>query len=387
MDELEIEIGRLSNLKMVHFYDLISRGDNVGAIAVYDDEERKINLCVLDAHYDKLLEKVVTCYREQEDRAQIIMDEETRHILEQMVQDAPVPETRSFWGDVPGATLYDLPILDTSSYPDRMVLPLLRYYVKELHALFDVPIEWKLLTGSWHGRGMLAGSANARAIRMPYRIQRRKGCEYEILLGNYLGKTHRLQIRVLFERMGLRTYFMCPSVELTGYSTYTLSASKKTVTGKTSISVGNKTIYEQKEELPALEGDEKETLLRKVLEDGISELLTEDPERATVVAFPWDHYLVYTLTDRDDDSMLKQDAEVGYLVVNEKYDILRKYSFSHIIGRTNKVEMDARYACGDVVLQKGKDKLLQIAFEDTGYSSSGDYKERFSGRYLVKEIG
>ena len=120
MDEIEIEIGRLSKLKMVHFYNLISKEDEVGAIAVYDDEERQINLCALDKYYETLLAKVVECYREQKDHMQIVMDEETRAMLDSMVQEEPDPERDTFWGNIPGATLKDLPEIDPGSYSDCM---------------------------------------------------------------------------------------------------------------------------------------------------------------------------------------------------------------------------------------------------------------------------
>ena len=72
--------------------------------------------------------------------------------------------------------------------------------------------------------------------------------------------------------------------------------------------------------------------------------------------------------------------------MEDRYDIIRKQSFSHIVGQRNKVELDARCACGDIFLRKDKTTQLQIAFEDTGYGSSGRYKELYSGRYLVEEI-
>ena len=386
MDETEIEIGRLSDLRMVHFYNLISKHDEVGAIAVYDDEDRQLNLCMLDKHYDKLLEKVVTSYRNQSDRKMIVMDEETRTLLEAMLQETTASDGVRFWGDIPQATLLKTPTIDPGSYLDRMVIPILRFYIRELHHLFELPLEWKYLTSSWHGRGMLEGLANETAIHMPYRIARRKNGEYEVLIGNYLGKTHRLSIRLVFERLALRAYFSCPALGLNGHSTYAISTRDRSVKENTSISVGEKTFYENSETLKALEPAQKEVLQQKIAEEKLTQFFQTSTDRTEVVRFPWGHYWVYSIEDLFGDAFQKQDVEVGYLVMEDRYDIIRKQSFSHIVGKKNKVELDARCACGDIFVRKDKTTQLQIAFEDTGYSSYGKYKELYSGRYLFEEI-
>lgn len=386
MDETEIEIGRLSDLRMVHFYNLISKHDEVGAIAVYDDEDRQLNLCALDKHYDKLLEKVVTCYQQQSDRRLIVMDDETRALLEAMMQEEHKSEGSHFWGDLPQATILKTPRIDPGSYLDYMVIPMLRYYIRELHHLFDLPLEWKLLTSSWHGRGMLEGLANETAIHMPYRIARRKSGEYDILIGNYLGKTHRLNVRIVFERLALRTYFSCPPLGLNGHSVYSISTRDRAVKETTSISVGEKVFYENAETVKALEPAQKEALQQKIAQEQLTQFFGTAQDTTEIVEFPWGHYWVFSVADRFGEAMQKQDVEVGYLVMEDRYDIIRKQSFSHIVGQRNKVELDARCACGDIFLRKDKTSQLQIAFEDTGYGSSGRYKELYSGRYLVEEI-
>lgn len=386
MDETEIEIGRLSNLKMVHFYNLISKNDEVGAIAVYDEEDRQINLCALDQHYDKLLERIVTCYRMQKDRSLIVMDEETRSLLDAMLQDAPASGEPHFWGEIPGMKLQNMPEIDPGGYLDYMVLPILRFYIRELHRLFDLPFEWKQLASSWHGRGMLEGMANELAIHMPYRISKRKSGEYDILIGNYLGKTHRLNIRIVLERFTLRAYFSCPPMDLSGYSVYSISPRDKSVSEKTSISVGGKTFYENAETQKPLDPADKEALWQRIGEEKLTRFLGTAPETTEIVLLPWGHYWIFSVADRFGEAMLKQDIEIGYLVLEDRYDIVRKQSFSHIIGRKNKVELDARCACGDIFVRKDSTKRMQIAFEDTGYTSSGRYKELYAGRYLIGEI-
>lgn len=386
MEEMEIEIGRLSKLKMVHFYNLISHDDEVGAIAVYDDEERQINLCALDKYYDTLLAKVVDRYREENDCAQIVMDEETRTMLDSMVQEEPASETATFWGNIPGATLQDLPEIDPGSYSDCMVIPLLRYFIRELHGLYNVPLVWKYLTPSWHGRGVLEAIAEEKDLHMPYRIRTRKDGEYDVVIGNFLGKTHRLNLRFLYEKMGMKVFFSCKPLGLDGFSSYTLSTDEKTVTEKTGISVSGKAVYEHTEKLKPLLPAEKEALFTKSEKDGIVPFLARDRQRAEIVEYPWGQYLIWSSTQQEDENMQKQDVEISYLMVEDKYDILRKYTFSHLVGKKSKVEMDARYACGDIFVLKGKKARVQISFEDTGYGSSGSYKERFSGRYLIGEL-
>ena len=386
MDEIEIEIGRLSKLKMVHFYNLISKEDEVGAIAVYDDEERQINLCALDKYYETLLAKVVECYREQKDHMQIVMDEETRAMLDSMVQEEPDPERDTFWGNIPGATLKDLPEIDPGSYSDCMVLPLLRHFVRELHSLYNVPLVWKYMTTSWHGRGVLEAMAEEKDLHLPYRIRTRKDGEYDVVIGNFLGKTHRLNFRFLYEKMGMKVFFSCKPLGLDGYSSYTLSLEEKTVTEKTGISVSGKPVYEHTEKLKPMQTSEKEALFTKSEKDGVMPFLSKDRERAEIVEYPWAQYLIWSATQCEDETMQKQDVEIVFLMVEDKYDILRKYTFSHLVGKKSKVEMDARYACGDIFVLKGKKERVQISFEDTGYGSSGSYKERYSGRYLIGEL-
>ncbi|MBO4478054.1 MAG: hypothetical protein J5757_06965 [Lachnospiraceae bacterium] len=386
MEEMEIEIGRLSNLKMVHFYNLISHDDEVGAIAVYDDEERQINLCALDKYYDTLLAKVVECYREQKDRVQIVMDEETKTMLDSMVQEAPTSERPTFWGDIPGATLQALPEIDPGSYSDCAVLPLLRYFLRELHRLYNVPLVWKYLTPSWHGRGVLEAVADERNLHMPYRIQTRKDGEYDVVIGNFLGKTHRLNLRFLYEKMGMKVFFSCKPLGLDGYSSYTLSLADKTVAEKTGISVSGKVVFEHTETLKPLAPSEKETLKKKATQDGLTPLLVSDWECAEVVEYPWGQYLICSVVASNDENMKKQDVEIGYLMLDDRYDIIRKHTYSHLVGQKSNVEMDARYARGDIFVLKDRKGRVQIAFEDTGYCSSGSYKERFSGRYLIGEL-
>ncbi len=386
MDELEIEIGRLSNLKMVHFYNLIAQNDEVGAVAVYDGEDRQINLSALDLHYEALLAKVVTCYREQKDRERIVMDPQTRAVLDSLLAAESVFEKPDFWGNVPRTILQDQPNINPGSYSDYLVVPLLRYYIRELHLFYKVPIEWKLLSASWHGRGVLDAVIGEQELHFPYRIRRRNGGEYDVLIGNYLGKTNQLKIQIRFERLGVKVYFSCLPFGLEGYSTYTIDTNGASITEKTGITVVGKTVYEHMETLAEPDADQKEDLRRKISEDRLMHLLVRDWDRARVARLPWGHYIVYAISNKDDASMKKQDIEVAYLLMEDKHDIIRKHSFSHIVGRENKVEIDARYARGDIYVQKGTKERVQIAFEDTGYCSFDEYKESYSGRFLVGEL-
>ncbi|MBO7514581.1 MAG: hypothetical protein J6T47_03025, partial [Lachnospiraceae bacterium] len=223
-------------------------------------------------------------------------------------------------------------------------------------------------------------------LHFPYRIRRQSGGEYDVSIGNYLGKTNQLNMHIRFERLGVKVYFSCLPFGLDGYSIYTISTADQTVTEKTGITIAGKTVYEQKQTLKEPDASERETLRQNISRDRLMHLLVQDWDQAKVVELPWGHYLIYSVRNADDPDMQKQDVDVAYLLMEDKHDIIRKHSFSHITGHKNKVEIDARYARGDIYVEKNIKERIQIAFEDTGYGSFGEYKESFSGRYLIGEL-
>ena len=82
MSKEEIEIEQISDLKMLHLYQL----GGSDALAVCYGNDKQINLCAMDTNYTLLMERALTLYSQCEDKDSIIIDENTKYELLQRLQ-------------------------------------------------------------------------------------------------------------------------------------------------------------------------------------------------------------------------------------------------------------------------------------------------------------
>ena len=147
MSKEEIEIEQISDLKMLHLYQL----GGSDALAVCYGNDKQINLCAMDTNYTLLMERALTLYSQCEDKDSIIIDENTKSLFNKAVDESD--HYTCFFNRI-GKKYLDTEGLLAPKFASEGVLretliPMLKYYMQQMYHMFDVPITFEKEPCGW----------------------------------------------------------------------------------------------------------------------------------------------------------------------------------------------------------------------------------------------
>ena len=144
IDDDELEIKQLDNIKLIHFYNLVNVNNNIDnlsnivALAVYYGENKQLNYCSMDKHFTLLVNKVFEVYDTCNYKNKIIIDKNTRDILERGQLDAE-DELLALYKDKDGQ---DLPYIYTNNFRHYIIDSMVKYYLEQIATLKGSKIQF-----------------------------------------------------------------------------------------------------------------------------------------------------------------------------------------------------------------------------------------------------
>ncbi len=375
MDQEEIDIRQMDNLKMLHLYQL----GGSDAIAAYYGDNQQINLCAMDKHYNLLMERVLTLYSQCEDKNSIIVDGEAKALLEAAVDrgDNHTP----FFNRV-GKKYKDMEALDAPRFAAEGVMresmiPMLQYYLKQIYHLYSIDIDFERNTRGWHRSCVLRVKKGTDTLLLPVKMDFLEANSCTAQIGNFLQDMYTIEFQVTYADNRQLIVFESKDMGLVGENR--IEINHKKVKSITTISVNGKTIYYMDEELPHMdigaEGAEFKNLPKHA---------DIDVANSTVYQLPWGGYIVIRLVEDANANAKRTDIDTIFIEGNDTKVAIRHYSYGLVENLKDGLKLRTDGAFMRKLYYGDKHGETETLFMPVGYYSGWDYKEFLENKYFYE---
>lgn len=375
MDQEEIDIRQMDNLKMLHLYQL----GGSDAIAAYYGDNQQINLCAMDKHYNLLMERVLTLYSQCEDKNSIIVDGDAKALLEVAV--ARGDNYTTFFNRV-GKRYKDMEALDAPRFAAEGVMresmiPMLQYYLKQIYHLYSIDIDFERSTRGWHRSCVLKLKKGTDTLLLPVKMDFLEANTCTAQIGNFLQDMYTIEFQVTYADNRQLIVFESKDMGLVGEHRIDINDNK--VKSVTTISVNGKTIYYMDEELPHIdigaEGAEFKNLPKHA---------DIDVANSTVYQLPWGGYIVIRLVKNADAHTKRTDIDTIFIEGNDTKVAIRHYSYGLVENLKDGLKLRTDGAFMRKLYYGDKHGETETLFMPVGYYSGWDYKEFLENKYFYE---
>ncbi len=393
MDKQEIEINQIDSLKMIHIYDLATAGGAVGndnqkagagenhvpALAVYYGDNKQINLCMMDKHYNLLMEKVLSLYSQCENKNLIIIDEPTKKLLELACQGVDngvtsVARTGKKYMDMKAEQLSRF---NTEGYIRKLILPMLKYYLSKLYGLWDMEIIFKDGESGWHGNVVLYATHKNNDLCFPVHISHVGLGKYNAVVGNFIEEKNTVIFEIVYKSQSLKVDIISEDYSLSGDSRYDFSLS--TPACITNINVAGAMVYCNNEPVENVSSVQISDMYPQKFFD-------LDITNAKLHRLPWGGYYSCAVNKSEDGSITQWDYDTGFYEKNNNSFFARQYSWGFIENINTGVSINTGGGLMERLIPDLNKGEMQTTFLPVGYYSGWDYKQKLENRYFYEDI-
>lgn len=227
MDEIEIEIEQIEDIRMLHIYELT--GANVTdnkygctAIAVYYGDNKQLNYSEMDPYFDLLVNRVMKLYSKLSDKSKIMMDDSTRNILEGGFS---IAHEHCFDKYI-DCTPLEFQKLSIDATLSKRFAPLVEYLLVGLYKIFDFDLMITKRTCGWRGASLISGSVNDKPVTMYFNMERNDLSNYAISVMDFLKKGGELNLRISIDYNKLEIRYNSDMFMLYGETSFTFDTYK-----------------------------------------------------------------------------------------------------------------------------------------------------------------
>ena len=219
MNEEEIEIRQINDLKMLHLYQL----GGSDALAVYYGNDKEINLCAMDTNYPILMEKALQLYSQCKNKESIIMDADTQRLFEEGVN---IPNYHTSFFHKIGKQYLNMegalsPKFASGGIMRESLLPMLKYYLTQLYHMWNINIVFEPDAKGWQGNCVLKIRKEEDTFLLPVRM-RFNGNECKVSIGNFMQDLCNIEFEISYREDRIYVLFECRDMQFFGESHFEL---------------------------------------------------------------------------------------------------------------------------------------------------------------------
>lgn len=375
MDKEEIEIRQISNLKMLHLYQL----GGSDAIAVYYGDNQQINLCAMDKNYNLLMERVLALYSQCEDKNSIIVEEDAKKLLEVAV--GREHNHTNFFNRV-GKRYKDMEGLESPRFASESamraaMIPMLQYYIKQIYHLYGIEVDFERSTRGWHRNCVLKVKKDGEILILPVRMEFQDANTCIAQVGNFLRDMNTLEFQVSYADNRQLIVFESKDMALVGENRIEIESNQ--VKSITTISINGKTIYYMDENLPMVTiGAEGAKFVNLPKHADI------DVANSKVYQHPWGGYVVCRLVESADATTKRTDIDTIFLEGNDTKVAIRHFSYGLVESLKDGLKLRTDGAIMRRLYYGDKHREIETLFIPVGYYSGWDYKEFLENKYFYE---
>lgn len=341
MDNTELAIEEIKGLRMVHFYHIIKDNEFIEAVLAYYDKDKVINLCVLDKHYEKLLDRLWNLYEAEKDCNRIIMDDYSKQILEKSAE----YDIEQYKNLTSGYSQIDEPMFPQSGYMKAYIVPVIRFVVNQLYVMSGQEPMWNPIGRDWFGSGEISAHCGDKKQIFPYRIKIVSEGLYSVDIGNVLMTGNNLNISIRYSEKGIELILLSTKHPMEGSIKYIFT--NENLVCIADVSVEGKKVFSNVSPVDKLDN------------------------QAGVWKLPWEQVI------RKTNSLI----EYNYSCNDCDYSFVISYKD---ISANDKINYTIYNYAMSVFKSKRSDTRTQIHFCDLGYGTRGYYKANLEGKYFIE---
>lgn len=368
MDETELEINKIMDLKMVHIYELAGTGNSADctAMAVYYGSDGKLNLSDFDEHFEKLVNHVFSLYNQLEDKSSVMMDDTTRALMDAGINIRREKDYEFFYGIKP----LDVPKIPKESMLIKRFLPLAEYLVVGLNKVVDIKLDVINLNYGWRGLGSMKVSDGIAERLMSVNVKPINSRKYSITVSDIFENHVALYIDVFISYSDMNISFKTTDGLFYGKGSYTFGYDKMTETYEAFYK--DKQIFFDSENKGVRE---VQSLLE--LSDGELKLIMSSKNIRAVYELPWKSKYILA-----DDYNQEEAVEVYSMLAMYLYDdYIDEYGWTDILNKAGNIRL--RTETVQLSRMKLADETIQTFFEPVENNNTGAYKEALAGKYFL----
>lgn len=368
MDEMQVAINKIDQLKMVHIYEVAgtdAAGTDKGctAMAVYYGTAGKMNLNDTDPHFAHFVRRVMEVYRDSDQKEWISMDEPTRAFMEAGLSVRREEELRKYYE----ATPLETPVCAKDSVLCKRFLPLAEYLIIGLNKVLDISLKVLERKEGWRGNGSLVVTDGLKERRICVQVRQPEENRYQISAADFLADHTGLTVDLRMESRGLSLTFASTDTLFNGRGWYRFE-----VTGMTQQF---EAFYREK---PVFFDREDEETCGS-LSDSEKVLLGKEIEDAIVYELPWSMKYVFSQN-------LEKCGEIELLSCKGSFlqeNYLKQYSWKELYNANSfiRIRMETIGLSKTVVGRK-----VQTYFEDVAEGHTGEYEDKLAGCYFLTDL-
>lgn len=375
MDDVEVDIRAIKNLKLVHFYHILKEGKIVPAAMVHYNSDKMMNLCVLDKHYDEFIAQLFMVYENESDRDEIIMDEYSRAILDRAI----FVETGFYDEYLKQLTMLDKPLYYHQSYMPYIVVPLIKYVIRELYGITGKKIEWNPVLSSWFGKGTLSATATEGEETFPFVLTAVEVGKYNARIGNFFTLKDYLEMQITFDYSGIKIRAISNGAGVDARIEYMINPDNSKVVCSSNVILKDRTVYSDQTQL------EKSPVWTDTSK--LDQLMGFDNQNTDYYKLPWGQYLV---VENKVVSELQTDTnyvKIAFVTKSDERNNGFVISYNTIKNPSQGAEYTIFNFAADIFEEKIFGKDVQVYFDSLGFRSRGYYKAHLADRYFSANNG
>lgn len=381
MDEEELEIQQINDLKMVHMYQLAGND----ALAVYYGNNKQINLCSMDVNYNMLMETVLRLYSQCKTPDSIIMDPTTREMMNQAI-DGQNCHTAFFnrigkkYMNMEGSLS---PAFASDGLLRQSLLPMLKYYIGQLYHMWELNVSFEPDPMGWRRNCVLKLKKGEDILILPVRMDFLQGNESRIIINNFLQDMCSIVFEISFREDRLYVWFESQDFELTGESIYEFYDDK--VRAVTTIHVKGQVVYHHNEPIEILSAEDES--IRYILDK--KELLADaeiDITRTGIYRLPWKGLVLCSSMEAEAPSIHRTDCDMIYIDEYCGKLVMRQFSYSLIKNLSDGLKLRTDGAVMRKLYYGNDMQDVETFFLPVGYYSGWDYKQYLRNKYFYHTL-
>lgn len=379
MDETEIQISHIENIKLIHFYTLEDITDNVMGLALFYGSNDTLNLCSFDSHFEMFVAKTMEVYSSLSDEEKLLIfaDEASRRILEDSSSVISQKKISDYSDKILSESKTECAFLSSKAFIDCFLSPLVCYVVESVLSVMSVQYERLPRQKGWFGKGLFNYLIKGNDTIMPYLFIKLSPAHYLANVNNFIEKTNCLSIDIKFDTLCLVISFKDSSAQTEGTFTYAFSPGFAGIIEKKTIMQYGKEIYYNYEEILP---DDISDIAKELTNAGITDKLPNDIGDARKFVLPWNQCIVTGIHFPYDNDPDFTENQISYCTLDkDQSTVLTFFENRSSVSVLTEKKISSSKMLFQIYKDNNKDSL-NISFDNPGYNSAGTYKDNLQSK-------
>lgn len=372
MDEVELNISAIKNIKMIHFYHLMRDSEMLSAAMVMFDSDKMINLCSLDKHYDEFISMIFMVYEKEAGKRKIMIDPYTETVLNGMKG----VDTGYYEEFMKNNELLEKPHFYHQSYMPYIAVPVIKYVLEQMYSVAGKKIYWNPLEPVWFGRGTLTASFDSGEKQIfPFVLACEDAGEYSVIVGNFFENRYSLELTINYGKDGIEMRAFSKGAGALCNMFYKINSQEDDVAYHCDITLKDKPVYNENGILKA--GDKWPS------GEKIDDILGTETKVSKFYKLPWGQYISVSQNIKEDEKTKVKSMCIGYNAFAKERNNALVFCYDEV----SSVEDNAKYVVNnsamDIFEEKVFGQIIQIYCLPCGFRTRGFYKDKMADKYFT----